>query len=74
MTALEAIQTVQFVTVQEKRFAVIEAAEWEALIEWPQTLEDLQIFKESYGALEQAGGSRQRAGWLRWDDVQDEVE
>jgi hypothetical protein len=73
MTALEAIQTVQFVTVNEKRFAVIEAAEWEALIEWLEMLEDLQIFKESYAVLEQAGGDRQRAGWLRWEDVRNEV-
>ena len=74
MTALEAVQTVQFVTVKEKRFAVIEAAEWEALIEWLETLEDLQIFKESYQALEQVGGDRQQAGWLRWEDVRDEIE
>ena len=73
MTALEAVQTVQFVTVKAKRFAVIGAEEWEALIEWLETLEDLQIFKESYDALEQAGGDRQRAGWLRWEDVRDEI-
>ncbi len=74
MTALEAVQTVQFVTVKEKRFAVIEAEEWEALIEWLETLEDLQIFQESYQALEKAGGSRQQAGWLRWEAVRDEIE
>lgn len=74
MTALEAVQTVQFVTVKEKRFAVIEAEQWEALIEWLETLEDLQIFKESYKALAQAGNSRQEAGWLRWEDVRDEIE
>jgi hypothetical protein len=70
MTALE---TVQFVTVKEKRFAVIDAEEWEALVEWLETLEDLQIFKESYAALEQAGGDRQQAGWLRWEDVRDDI-
>ncbi|MCL4861515.1 MAG: hypothetical protein KJZ93_19005 [Caldilineaceae bacterium] len=73
MTALEAVQTVQFVTIKEKRFAVIDAEEWEALVEWLETLEDLQIFKEGYAALEQAGGDRQQAGWLRWEDVRDEV-
>jgi hypothetical protein len=71
MTALEALQAVQFVTVKKKRFAVIEIEEWEALIEWLTELEDLQIFKESYEALEQAGGNRQQAGWLRWDQVRD---
>lgn len=73
MTALEAVQTVQFVTIKEKRFAVIDAEEWEALVEWLETLEDLQIFKESYVALEQAGGDRQQAGWFRWEDVRDDV-
>ncbi|RIK42067.1 MAG: hypothetical protein DCC55_10020 [Chloroflexi bacterium] len=74
MTALEAVQNVQFVTIKEKRFAVIEAEEWEALVEWLETLEDLQVFKESYKQLEQAGGNREKAGWLRWEEVRDEVE
>ena len=74
MTALEAVQTVQFVTVKEKRFAVIDAEQWEALVEWLETLEDLQIFRESYSALEEAGDSRNAAGWLQWGDVRDEIE
>ena len=53
---------------------MIDVAEWEALREWLETLEDLQIFKESYRALEQAGGNRQQAGWLRWEDVRDEID
>jgi PHD/YefM family antitoxin component YafN of YafNO toxin-antitoxin module len=73
MTALEAVQTVQFVTVRKKRFAIIDAEEWQALVEWLETLEDLQIFKESYEALAQAGGDRQQAGWLPWLDVSDEI-
>ena len=73
MTAVEVVRNVQFVTVNEKRFAVIEAEEWEALIAWLETLEDLQVFQESYDALEQAGGDRQQAGWFRWEDVRDEV-
>lgn len=72
MTALEAIQAVQFVTVKERRFAVIEASEWEALVAWLESLEDLQIFKLSYAALDEAGGDRERAGWLCWEDVRDE--
>lgn len=74
MSALEAIQTVQFVTVKDKRFAVIDAKEWEALIDWLETLEDMQTFKESYEALEQTGGDRQRAGWRQWSDVRDEID
>ena len=74
MTALEAIQNVQFVTVKTKRFAVIDADEWDALIQWLESVEDLQIFKESYQTLARSGGNREKAGWLRWEDVRDEVE
>lgn len=74
MTPLEAVQTVQFVTVKQKRFAVIEAEEWEALIEWLETLEDLQVFRDASRQLEAAGGDRDLAGWLRWEDVRDEIE
>ena len=74
MSALEAIQAVQFVTVKQKRFAVIDADEWEALVAWLETLEDVQIFKEAYAELEVAGNNREKAGWLRWEDVQDEIE
>jgi hypothetical protein len=74
MSALEAVQTVQFVTVRNKRFAVIDAEEWEALIAWLETLEDLQIFKDAYAELAAAGNNREKAGWLRWEDVRDEIE
>jgi hypothetical protein len=74
MTALEAVQNVQFVTVKKKRFALIEAEEWESLVEWLERLEDLHLFKESYAELARAGGSREQAGWQRWEDVRDEIE
>ena len=69
MTALEAVQAVQYVTVAGKRFAVIDADEWEALIEWLETLEDVQVGKDASAELAAAGGDRERAGWLRWEDV-----
>lgn len=74
MTALETVQSVQFVTVNEKRFAVIDAEEWEALVEWLETLEDTKVVQESYDELAQAEGNRQKAGWLRWEDIREEVE
>jgi len=73
MTPLEAVQTVQYVMVKDKRFAVIEAEEWEALIEWLETLEDLQVVKEAYAELAAAGGDRAKAGWLRWEEIRDDV-
>jgi hypothetical protein len=73
MTALEAIQNVQFVTINEKRLAVLDAQAWEALVAWLEALEDLQVFKEASAALAAAEGDRTKAGWIRWEDVRDEV-
>ena len=69
MTALDVLQSVQFVTVKGERLAVVSADEWEAMIEWLETLEDTQIAKEAFAALRAAGGDREKAGWLRWDDM-----
>jgi hypothetical protein len=74
MTGLEALQTVQYVTVGNKRFTVVDLKDWESLVEWLETLEDVQIAKEAFGELHAAGGDRQRAGWMRWDDVKGELE
>jgi hypothetical protein len=73
MTALEALQSVQFVTIQGKRLAVLGAEEWEALVEWLETLEDIQVVRQALAELAAAGGDRQRAGWLRWDEVEGEL-
>ena len=43
MTGVEALQSVQFVTVKGKRLAVLSAEDWEALIEWMEDLEDTRI-------------------------------
>ncbi|MEQ8468207.1 hypothetical protein [Coleofasciculus sp. E1-EBD-02] len=74
MTALEALQSVQFVTVKGKRLAVISADEWKALIEWLETLEDVQITRTAFADLKAAGGDRAVAGWLKWDEVEKELE
>jgi hypothetical protein len=73
MIGLEALQSVHFVTVKEKRYALMEADEWEALIEWLETLEDLQVFRQAQAELGAAGGDPKAAGWLRWDDVKDKL-
>jgi hypothetical protein len=74
MTVLEALQSVQFVTVKGKRLAVISADEWEALIEWLETLEDVQIARTAFADLKAAGSDRAVAGWLKWDEVEQELE
>jgi hypothetical protein len=71
MTGLRALQSVQYVTAKGKRLAVVGIEEWEALIEWLETLEDVQIAKQAYEALKVLGGNREQAGWLKWDEVKE---
>lgn len=73
MTALEALQSVQYVTAKGRRFAVVPVEEWETLIAWLEDREDQEAVRQAYADLEQAGGDRRRAGWLAWDDVKDEL-
>lgn len=70
MTALEVLQSVQFVTVKGKRVALVNGDDWEALVEWLETLEDIDTAKEAMAELKAAGGDRQKAGWLEWDSVE----
>ncbi len=73
MTALEALQSVQYVTAKGRRFAVVPVEEWEALIEWLEDREDLETVRKALADLEEAGGDRRRAGWLAWDEVKDQL-
>ena len=38
MSGLDALQSVQYVTAKGKRLAVVDIDEWEAMIEWLETL------------------------------------
>ena len=74
MTGIDALRSVQFITAGGKRLAVLNADDWETLIEWLENLEDLQLAKEARQALQAAEGDRAKAGWLRWDDIKKELE
>jgi hypothetical protein len=74
MTGLETLQSVQYVTAKGKRLAVLSIDDWEALIEWLETLEDVQIAEQTYKELEAFDGDRERAGWLKWDEVRETLE
>ena len=73
MSGLEALQSVQFVASQGKRFAVISINDWEALIEWLETIEDLQVVRNALSDLKAAGGDRKRAGWVACETVAGEL-
>jgi hypothetical protein len=74
MSGLQSLQSVQFVTIKGKRFAVLSAEDWEALIEWLESLEDAQVAPRALAELKAAGGSRQQAGWLEWETASGEIE
>lgn len=73
MTGIEALQSVQYVTINDRRLAVVSLDEWEAMIEWLETLEDVQVAKEAYDQLDAVDGDRERAGWLKWDEIKDDL-
>ena len=73
MSGLDALQSVQFVTAKGKRLAILSAEDWEALIEWLETLEDVQIARQAFAQLKASRGNRRRAGWLEWNAVKDEL-
>ncbi|MCB9078188.1 MAG: hypothetical protein H6631_11385 [Anaerolineaceae bacterium] len=73
MTGLEALETVQYVTVKGKRLAVVDLDNWEALIEWLETFEDIKIAQQAFDELKAVGGDRKKAGWLKWDEVKEEL-
>jgi hypothetical protein len=62
------------VTVRGQRLAVLNAEDWEAMVEWLETLEDVNLAKEAQCAFHTAGNDREAAGWLRWDDVKKGLE
>ena len=74
MTGLEALQGVQFVSAKGKRFAVLSAEDWEALVDWLEMVEDMSAARQALAALRAAGGDRQRAGWRQWKDVAGELD
>ena len=73
MSGLDALQSVQFVTAKGKRLAILSADDWESLIEWLETLEDIQVVRQALVELKAAGGNRERAGWLDWNKVSGEL-
>ncbi len=73
MKTLEILQSVQYVTVKGKRFAVLDIEDWEALIEWLENLEDRLVVQQAYEELQAAQGDREKAGWLRWEDVKENL-
>ncbi|MBE7530611.1 MAG: hypothetical protein HND44_19985 [Chloroflexi bacterium] len=73
MMGIAALQSVQYISAKGKRLAVVNLDDWETLLEWLETVEDIEIAKQAMTSLKSAGGDRQQAGWLRWDEVKEEL-
>ena len=74
MSGLEALQSVQFVTVNGKRVAVVDGDDWEAMVEWLETIEDIDAARQAYAALQAAGSDRRKADWLPWSDAETQLD
>ena len=73
MNGLEVLKTAQFITVKGQRLVVLSAEDWDALIEWLEDLEDAKIAKQAISALKAANGDREKAGWLEWSEVEEQL-
>ena len=65
------MQSVEFLKIKGKQVAILDVENWQPLIEWLETLEDLQITKQALNKLKAARGNRDRAGWLDWEALKD---
>ena len=74
VSGLEALQSVQFVTLDGRRLAVMDGGDWDALVEWLENIEDVYAARQAYQLLKEAGGDRDKAGWLRWDEIEGELD
>ncbi len=74
MIGTQALQSVQFITIKGKRFAILSAEDWEAMVEWLETVEDVQVAHTAFEHLKATGGNRKKAGWIEWVDVDKKLE
>ena len=74
MTALDVLQSPQFITIKGKRFVLLESDDWEALIEWLEDKEDEAIIQEAYARLAEAKFDREKAGWMEWEKAKEMLE
>jgi predicted DNA-binding protein len=71
MTVTEALASVEFIVGRDgkPRAAVLDMAAWEALIDWLEDVEDWSIVQ---AALPRLRMGPEKAGLLRWEDVEAE--
>ncbi|WP_204103478.1 MULTISPECIES: hypothetical protein [Spirulina sp. CCY15215] len=74
MTALNLLRSLKFQELEGKQVAILELEDWHNLLNFLETLEDIQIVKTALHDLQETEGDRQKAGWLKWNEVEEELE
>ena len=54
--------------------AVLDIEEWKRLLEWLDDEADMQVAREALAELAAVGNDANRAGWLKWKDIRDELD
>lgn len=65
MTALNLLRSLKFTKLEGKKVTILELEDWHKLLNWLETLEDIEIVKTALHDLREAGGDRQKAGCLK---------
>lgn len=74
MVIEETLRSVQFVVDHEGRqtAVLLDIQTWETLINWIETVTDTRIASQILTELKQAGGRPEQAGWLDWNEINEE--
>ena len=75
-TMPELLKSVKYVVDAKGRpsAAVVDIAEWKRLLEWLEDEEDVSAAREALAELTAVDNDASKAGWLKWEDVRDELD
>jgi PHD/YefM family antitoxin component YafN of YafNO toxin-antitoxin module len=75
-TMPELLKSVKYVVDAKGRpsAAVVDIAEWKRLLEWLEDEEDVSAAREALAELTAVDNDASNAGWLKWEDVRDELD
>ncbi|MEM7534911.1 MAG: hypothetical protein AAF639_22225 [Chloroflexota bacterium] len=63
MTGLKALQSVQYVMVEQKKFAILDINSWKLFLDWLDTLVDIGSIKSTYKQIADSHTNHTIALW-----------
>lgn len=74
MVITDTMKSVQFLVnpAGQQTGVVLNMDDWERLVDWIENAIDIKIATQALRSLNQAGGRPEHAGWLAWDDIEEE--